>query len=99
MHTPVEPTAPKKFRRPTAEVEAMQLFLYGGDNHAEVLAWANSGQPTVTLHEASAGTKWATISTRRGPVTAYHGDWIIRDENGELSPLAATSFEHEFEPV
>jgi hypothetical protein len=69
---------PSRWRRGTAEVEAMQLTHESGP---QVWEWADS-KPTYGTDKFVDGL---AVYTRAGRVRASFGDWIVRDARGAFT--------------
>ncbi len=68
------------------QTEDPQWFTSALGMQVEIL---NKGTPQLQLQ----------ISTLEGPMTAIHGDWIIKGVKGELYPCKPDIFEMTYEPA
>lgn len=83
-----------KYRKRPVVVEAVQ---WTGRNYAEVVAFVGR---SLQHDETDAWGAYVEIPTsKRLHTTAWEGDWIVRNETGELGVLDADIFEAAYELV
>lgn len=95
---------PKLYRRTTPSVEAMQ-WVPGQEQELMKFIGGEKGgyfrvESTVNkFTNQQTRKKILVLKSHRGIIEAYENDWIVRDQNGHLSPYEKTAFAKTFEEI
>ncbi len=89
-----------RYRKKPVEIEAMQ---FTGDNHAEVVAWAQSHDGPVVAESATChgdGPPYLLIiRTLEGTMACGRNDWLIKGVRGEFYPCKPDIFAQTYESM
>lgn len=81
---------PKRYQSIPRPVEVMQLTT---DMWWDVARWCDGETMGASPHAV------LKVKTDFGPLTAYEGDYIVRDEYGSFRPCSKAAFHNFYEEV
>lgn len=93
-----------KYRKKPVVIDAFQLtwesVLAKSPKEKQIPDWiADDPAVKISLTDKIQNSEYLMITTSNGEMTANHLDWIIRDENGDLSTCKSGIFEKTYELV
>lgn len=86
-----------RFRKKPVVIDAIH-FLSSSSYDEMLKEWDESFAKVATYDSKMNELNLRTLESRKAPLTAIIGDWIIRGVQGEFYPCAPNIFEQTYEP-